>query len=801
MQISCIREEKMSTKIKILFSLGLIAVLTLAIVVPTLAVHELGLFELGPAQEANITDDAGDGPDWGSIFDSNGDRISGGPGIAATFLKDQLSQSSATDWTTFSGAGGSNKNNDPIGAADCEAQGLPPDCDTWHWDTGNTPAKDDLSNVYGYAAMSEDHLIIYAGFERLDPDGDSHVDVEFFQDQVDLDEAPPCNDPGSDPTPCGFTGIRTEGDFVISMDFLQGGALGEVTIHTWNGTEYILTETIVGEGCNEADTACAFNNGTSIDGGPWPNYNRHGAVITNLPTNAFTEFGVDVTALIGETPCFTTFMGKTRSSQSFTAELKDFAGPGSFPICGASISIEPDDVNEVGQSHTFTVNANLVIGGNPDPAPDGTPVTVTLTTANGAVVKDLVDNCATDGTVGGSCTVTFTSASAGQVTGHATADITFGGHTFHVETDGIGSNSDDAVKRFVDAKISIGPDDTNSIGESHTFTVVAEQDAGDGQGFVDVPDDTIVTVTLTPVGATVKDLVDNCATGTASGSCTVTFTSDTPGTITGHAKVTVTISYAGESATLTRETDGSGGNSGDAVKTFVAGSLAWFKKDNAGRLQGGATFEVCRTHDRFGTDIPDECGTVTDNSSPDTDADKGEFKLVGLKLGRYTVDETIAPPGYEADPKVETVELTIAKPDVTIELAWVNQRPIIKLTEFGYTNIPTGTPTDGVVSGITAYTIKLKNFGGADASYSGTLTVVTNSDGGSLDCEGDTDISGELAAGGTEEDTFTVNCTYATLDDGSTITASLSEVEYELNDLTRVASGTPASIFFTIQSD
>ena len=30
---------------------------------------------------------------------------------------------------------------------------------------------------------------------------------------------------------------------------------------------------------------------------------------------------------------------------------------------------------------------------------------------------------------------------------------------FHVETDGTGSNSGNAVKRFVDAKISIGPDD------------------------------------------------------------------------------------------------------------------------------------------------------------------------------------------------------------------------------------------------------------------------------------------------------------------------------------------------------
>src|SRR5207244_7230588 len=66
------------------------------------------------------------------------------------------------------------------------------------------------------------------------------------------------------------------------------------------------------------------------DGGPWANYDNHGNVITTLPANAFTEMGVDITNVLGESPCLSTFMGKTRSSASFTSELKDFAGPTSF---------------------------------------------------------------------------------------------------------------------------------------------------------------------------------------------------------------------------------------------------------------------------------------------------------------------------------------------------------------------------------------------------------------------------------------------------------------------------------------
>ena len=72
----------------------------------------------------------------------------------------------------------------------------------------------------------------------------------------------------------------------------------------------------------------------------------------------------------------------------------------------------------------------------------------------------------------------------------------------------------------------------------------------------------------------------------------MTFSSSTSGTVTGHASVNLTI----EGEAISRETDGIAPNSGDAVKHFVAGSIAWTKVDNAGDQQGGATFEVCKTH-------------------------------------------------------------------------------------------------------------------------------------------------------------------------------------------------------------
>lgn len=740
------------------------------------------LFELGAANDCTTAPETGGGvtnilscspvapgtspnggPDWADVptgqglFDATsattGNAVNLFGGAAARFIKDDTSAKGAVDRTTFSGAGTSNKNNDPLSGpetvtgTDCQVRGLTgSNCNPWHWDSGNVPPKDDLTNLYSYATFvdackvravtctptdsSDDHLIIYAALERGDPSGDSHIDIEYLQSEVALKDGAvtgpsgiPCNDPGNDPTPCDFTGIRTIGDVVVSMDFEQGGAIGSVNIRSWNGTAYSLPlATVIGGGCIGAggaagDDICAFNNASPIDGGPWDNFDNHGDEITTLETNAFTEIGADLTALLpaGTSPCLSTFLGKTRSSSSFTAELKDFAGPTSFPICGGHITITPDDTNSVGENHTFAVNLTATIGGTTGPAPDGTSVNVTLTNTLGAVNSISSNTC-----------------------------------------------------------------NTGAI------------DPGTGVNGV----------------------------GTVNGLCSVTFTSPTAGTVTGHASATL----QGQ----TFQTDGTGNNSDDAVKQFIAGSLAWVKRDNAGALQGGATFTVCRTHNLNTSTDPDTfdlitapgvCVEVVDDvlapvdtptTAKDQNAAAGRFSLTGLRLGRYTVKELTAPPGFVPDPDTETVDLTLALPNGTITTDFVNQRPILKLTEFGYTNAPTGTPTAGVVSGTTTYTVKVKNFGGASVSLSGQLAV-SKTGGGTLSCtDGNTkSLSATLdAAGGTTvEATFTLACTYTTLDDGAVVTANLQGaggtggVTYTTNGTTRTASGTPATISFTVQSD
>ena len=140
----------------------------------------------------------------------------------------------------------------------------------------------------------------------------------------------------------------------------------------------------------------------------------------------------------------------------------------------------------------------------------------------------------------------------------------------------------------------------------------------------------------------------------------MTFTSDSPGTVTGRA--TMGLGFSGLTGTVTRTTDGTAANSGAAVKDFVDGSLTWHKVDQSGAPLGGAHFEVCRTHD-YSSDTKvhtalaqPACFSVLDNSGqagytgPYTDATAGTLKAIALAMGTYSVRETAAPTGYSFDP-------------------------------------------------------------------------------------------------------------------------------------------------------
>jgi hypothetical protein len=602
-----------------------------------------GLFEL----DANVMDQAAAGDDWSNIF-AGTDSAFTDTGIVAD----------PSPQTIFTGGG----SKDDL------------DIPQWQHKNGNVPDKDDITNAYAAAYTLGGDTFVYFGMDRFAVQGSANVGFWFLQGDVAPIPGVPA---GSTST---FSGEHEVGDLLVLSEFDQGGGGVSIKVFEWVGTggdegggtlrTLIGGDTGLPADCDATSVAanvCAnVNTAPLLDADiPWNYVGKSGT--RNMPTASFFEGGINLSALLPEEPCITNMVAETRSSFEVNAVLKDFVHA-NFQLCGANISIGPSAVNEVGDEHTFDIDVNRLVAGSETPVDDGTIVTVTLTDANGSPITATTDTCASPGTVGGTCSVTFSSNVAGVITGHAEADVDVGDTTIHVETGGTGNNPD-ATKRFVNGRISINPPtDTNGITETHTLTATVEQDDGLAPSGFDPVSGALVTFTLSnnTAGAVFVGGVSTCTTG-AQGTCTVQITSSTAGSVDIQASSTWTLS----GVTLTRTTGTGAPNSGNANKVFVDGTLRWLKRDQDGNLLGGATFEVCRTHDfnsNSGTfvDIADVCVTVADNGANDADPDNGEFQRNNQVLGRYTITETVPPPGYAPDPNpTRTVELTVANPSNT----------------------------------------------------------------------------------------------------------------------------------------
>ncbi|UCC85560.1 MAG: hypothetical protein JSV81_11890 [Anaerolineales bacterium] len=507
-----------------LIGLALVGVLLTLSVAVVLAVNDDGLFELGDgAASPGTADILGDsdpsnGPDWAELFNGDGtlrgsdgngipllqSQADGGyGGLTARFLKDDISTKINPDQTTFLSR---NKNSDPISS--------------WGWGPGGVASKGELSNFYVYAtASSAGGLVIYAGLERVDPGGDSHVDIELNQSLV---EPLACSS-----APCSFSGQRSPNDVLLVMDYTKGGALGVIEVRVWNGSEWTSQQTLNREGCIAGDSVCGFNNANSIPGGDWPSYlvTRNEAIVTdNLEPNAFTELGVNVTQLLGTTPCFQTVQAKTRSSSSFDSTLLDFAMT-SIDLCKTKVSIEPlTAANQIEQPHTLTAKVEALPSSN---GFEWGPVNNASVVLAASGVGSLSSNSCVTGAAG-TCTAVLTSTTTGLSSVSATA--TTPGSGLVQTTDGAGDNSAPAVKRWVDARLKLAQGAAaDQVGNDHLVTATLEFDYGDGLGFVTAPAGQTQSIAFNNSG--VGSLGSNtCATG--ANPCTVTLQSSQTGTST-----------------------------------------------------------------------------------------------------------------------------------------------------------------------------------------------------------------------------------------------------------------------------
>jgi hypothetical protein len=235
--------------------------------------------------------------------------------------------------------------------------------------TASVPNKDDLSNVYAAAHIDGATNEVFFGAERVINNGDSHIDFEFLQGAVGLTGT--CS--GS------FTGNRAQGDFLLSVDFTSGGTLGGTTLYQWHCVAESGTQPVDGTVCNppahgksvphyqqSGTNAVTINvNGAGTVGcGGWVCRLPNGSSTTSLLQNELMEGGIDL-AQLGFTGCISTFLPHTRSSQSFTAVLKDFEII-PFDTCKAptvTTLIQPAGPLNIGDSAHDTAQIN---GGTAD---------------------------------------------------------------------------------------------------------------------------------------------------------------------------------------------------------------------------------------------------------------------------------------------------------------------------------------------------------------------------------------------------------------------------------------------------
>ncbi|HEY8864456.1 MAG TPA: sortase [Candidatus Dormibacteraeota bacterium] len=242
---------------------------------------------------------------------------------------------------------------------------------------GPVPAKDDLSNVYAVSHTRADtgHPEVYFAAERLVNNGDSHMDFEFLQSVVGVTAA------------CAgtFTGNRTEGDLLVAVDFTAGGAVAGTSVYQWHCLADPAVQPPDGTVCNPAGASPPEHyeliaaplfltflvNGADIPCGGWVCRDAISGNSTIVSTNDFLEGGVDL-AGIPFAGCFNTFLPHTRTAQSFTSGLKDFAGPLAFRSCRdpaiASTSAPGGSAVAPGASATDSVNVG---NGGAGPVPTG----------------------------------------------------------------------------------------------------------------------------------------------------------------------------------------------------------------------------------------------------------------------------------------------------------------------------------------------------------------------------------------------------------------------------------------------
>jgi hypothetical protein len=233
------------------------------------------------------------------------------------------------------------------------------------------PNKSNLTRFYEASEFANNSNFLYLAWERTNDLGTANFDFEINQKtQPDLT------------TPGAKTLNRTAGDLLVTFDFTNGGGRPTIGILRW------LTAAAGNNAgqCFSSNTLPCWGTQKTLDG-----TDSEGAVnnldavtdpfVANPPGNIlsdrFGETAIDLTKAgvfpPGTCEAFGSAFVRSRSSASFTSEIKDFIAPVPINIsnCGSLRIIKQTDPRGQNQSFGFTSNLPAEPSGTVGNIPQG----------------------------------------------------------------------------------------------------------------------------------------------------------------------------------------------------------------------------------------------------------------------------------------------------------------------------------------------------------------------------------------------------------------------------------------------
>ncbi|MDX6220100.1 MAG: hypothetical protein QOJ48_1781 [Frankiales bacterium] len=449
------------------------------------------------------------------------------------------------------------------------------------------PNKSDLKNFGVFQESGTSGNFLHLFWTRVqDPTGTTNMDFEFNKSKTISSN--------------GVTPVRSAGDLLLTYDLGNGGTVATLSKRTWLASgSWSAVQALSGNAIGSINSSAI----TATNAGS----------LGSLSARTFGEASLNLDSILG-TDC-TTFGSaylKSRSSDSFSAAIKDFIAPAPVNVsnCGGVSIHKQDDAGTALSGAVFTLYSNVA------------PLTAPRTAADTATAL----TCTT--VASGNCSI---------------SNVAFGNY-WVVETT-TPANHDTAA----DQAISIAPGGNTPSG---TLTFVDPRQQGSilvkktdpaggvlaGAAFTVTPGSLAMTESSTGIF---------CRDGLGFGSYTVTETTPPTGY---NAAAAQTVSVSTKSTCAGRL---AGTYTPDLtfVDSPAPGTINVLKTDDAtptANLLAGAAFTLFSDIGTVGTYEPATDTTVA--AGPTTTGAQGTVQFASVPLGNYCVVETTTPANHTTAP-------------------------------------------------------------------------------------------------------------------------------------------------------